>query len=37
MPYRTLENAIDGVVVTFVNITKQKTAEEKLKEQQGSR
>jgi two-component system CheB/CheR fusion protein len=34
LPYRTVENAIDGVVVTFVDITKQKLAEEKLKEKQ---
>lgn len=30
LPYRTVENTIDGVVVTFIDITKQKTAEEKL-------
>jgi len=30
LPYRTVENTIDGVVVTFVDITKQKNAEEKL-------
>lgn len=27
MPYRTLENAIDGVVMTFINITRLKEAE----------
>jgi two-component system CheB/CheR fusion protein len=26
-PYRTLENTIDGVVITFVDITREKTAE----------
>jgi two-component system CheB/CheR fusion protein len=30
LPYRTVENAIDGVVVTFIDISKQKTLEEKL-------
>jgi two-component system CheB/CheR fusion protein len=32
LPYRTTDNAIDGVVVTFVDITKQRQAEEKLGE-----
>lgn len=32
LPYRTVDNAIDGVVVTFVDITKQKKVEELLKE-----
>lgn len=32
LPYRTIDNAIDGVVVTFVDITKQKKAEETLKQ-----
>lgn len=32
LPYRTLDNAIDGVVVTFIDITKQKQAEDLLKE-----
>jgi two-component system CheB/CheR fusion protein len=27
LPYRTLENAIDGVVITFIDITIQKTSE----------
>jgi two-component system CheB/CheR fusion protein len=31
LPYRTAENAIDGVVVTFVDISKQKRLEEQLK------
>jgi two-component system CheB/CheR fusion protein len=31
LPYRTVENAIDGVVVTFVDISKQKRLEEQLK------
>jgi two-component system CheB/CheR fusion protein len=30
LPYRTVENAIDGVVVTFVDISKQKRLEERL-------
>lgn len=30
MPYRTLENIIDGVVITFVNITRQKQAQMEL-------
>ena len=34
LPYRTVENAVDGVVVTFVDITKQKQAEEKLKDRE---
>jgi two-component system, chemotaxis family, CheB/CheR fusion protein len=32
LPYRTVDNAIDGVVVTFIDITKQKILEQKLKE-----
>lgn len=31
MPYRTLENRIDGVVITFTNITKAKTLEDRLR------
>jgi len=31
LPYRTLENVIDGVVMTFVNVNKIKQAEEDLK------
>ena len=30
LPYRTTENMIDGIVVTFVDITKLKIAENKL-------
>jgi two-component system CheB/CheR fusion protein len=30
IPYRTIENAVEGIIVTFVNITKRKLAEEKL-------
>lgn len=32
LPYRTLTNVIDGVVVTFLNINAQKQAEEKVKQ-----
>jgi hypothetical protein len=32
MPYRTLENRIDGIVVTFSNITAAKTLEEQLRQ-----
>jgi len=32
MPYRTLENMIDGVVLTFTNITSAKQQEERLQE-----
>jgi two-component system CheB/CheR fusion protein len=32
MPYRTLENVIDGVVITFADIDAQKTAQSKLEE-----
>jgi two-component system CheB/CheR fusion protein len=31
-PYRTLENVIEGAVITFVDITEQKKAQESLKE-----
>jgi two-component system CheB/CheR fusion protein len=31
MPYRTLDDRIDGVVITFLNITKAKTLELELK------
>jgi two-component system CheB/CheR fusion protein len=34
MPYRTLEERIDGVVITFANITVAKTLEGKLRENQ---
>ena len=30
IPYRTAENAVEGIIITFVNITKRKLAEEKL-------
>ena len=32
MPYRTLENQIDGVVITFSNITAAKTLEAQLRQ-----
>jgi two-component system CheB/CheR fusion protein len=32
LPYRTLENVIEGAVLTFVDITEQKSAQEKLGE-----
>ena len=32
MPYRTLENMIDGVVITFTDVTTSRTLEAKLKE-----
>ena len=32
MPYRTLDNRIDGVVITFTDITAAKTLEAKLRE-----
>jgi two-component system CheB/CheR fusion protein len=31
MPYRTLDNVTDGVVITFVDITAAKTLEAKLR------
>jgi transcriptional regulator with PAS, ATPase and Fis domain len=34
MPYRTLENMIDGVVITFVDITASKTLEAELRKRQ---
>jgi two-component system CheB/CheR fusion protein len=34
MPYRTLENRIDGVVITFSNITAAKTLEAQLRQTQ---
>jgi two-component system CheB/CheR fusion protein len=37
LPYRTIENAIDGVVITFIDITKQKKAEKELKKIQDKR
>jgi two-component system CheB/CheR fusion protein len=33
MPYRTLDNRIDGVVITFVDITAAKTLEAKLRQE----
>ncbi len=36
-PYRTIENIIDGVVITFVNITKIKRAEEALRDSEVNR
>ena len=35
MPYRTVENVIDGVVVTFINITESKLLEARLRSIQG--
>ena len=32
MPYRTVENVIDGVVVTFINITESKLLEAQLRQ-----
>ena len=34
LPYRTLENVIDGVVITFVDITVSKTLETQLRQTQ---
>ena len=34
MPYRTLDNRIDGVVITFVDITAAKTLEATLRQAQ---
>ena len=34
MPYRTVENVIDGVVVTFINITESKLLEAQLRSMQ---
>lgn len=36
MPYRTLDDRIDGVVITFTNITEAKTLEAQLREKQAS-
>jgi two-component system CheB/CheR fusion protein len=36
MPYRTLDNRIDGVVITFADITTAKTLEAKLREKQSA-
>ena len=36
-PYRTIENLIDGVVITFVDITKMKRAEKALRESEANR
>jgi two-component system CheB/CheR fusion protein len=35
MPYRTVDNVIDGVVVTFINITESKQLEARLRSMQG--
>jgi two-component system CheB/CheR fusion protein len=37
MPYRTIENVIDGVVVTFINITESKLLEAHLRQLQATR
>jgi len=37
MPYRTVENVIDGVVVTFINITESKQLEARLRSIQGGK
>ena len=37
LPYRTIENVIDGVVVTFVEITQRREMEEKLRQEIGER
>jgi two-component system CheB/CheR fusion protein len=37
MPYRTLDNRIDGVVITFADITVAKTLEAKLRERRAAR
>lgn len=37
MPYRTVENVIDGVVITFVNVDRVKKAEAKLAEDRAER
>ena len=34
MPYRTIENVIEGVVITFIDITEQKQVQEELLKQQ---
>jgi two-component system CheB/CheR fusion protein len=34
MPYRTLDDRIDGVVITFTNISESKTLEAKLRDKQ---
>jgi PAS domain len=36
MPYRTMDDRIDGVVITFMNITAAKTLEAKLRGQHAS-
>ncbi len=36
MPYRTLDDRIDGVVITFADITAAKTLEAELREKQAS-
>ncbi len=36
MPYRTLDNRIDGVVITFVDITESKAIEAELRKRQNA-
>jgi two-component system CheB/CheR fusion protein len=36
MPYRTLDDRIDGVVITFADITVAKTLEAELREKQAA-
>jgi two-component system CheB/CheR fusion protein len=36
MPYRTLDNRIDGVVITFVDITESKAIEAELRKRQNT-
>jgi two-component system CheB/CheR fusion protein len=36
-PYRTIDNMIDGVVITFVDITKMKRAEESMRDSEANR
>ena len=37
LPYRTQDNKIDGVVVTFNQVTALKTAEDEVRQRQGNR
>ncbi len=37
LPYRTADNTIEGVVVTFIDVTRQRTAEQKLRDIEGKR
>jgi two-component system CheB/CheR fusion protein len=36
MPYRTLDNRVDGVVITFVDITESKAIEAELRKRQNA-